>query len=209
MSNAKRATWFASAGRLLRVFNKSQSDYELSDRPALVSERFELVLPEHEPSTDVPAICSRCARSNAAEWHPPAQLFRFLTRTPGGWLPRFDGCAIVASRSGTSRVQSAAHPGLVCEEHRRSGMKPVSSEARHLAEVFTPGRVAKLTPRWSRNPGPGNCASGAELDRGITPSESSQRATLGDAVSSVAHPFRGEAFQALARWCRGNENPQA
>ena len=35
-------------------------------------------------------------------------------------------------------------PGLVCEEHRRSGMKPVSPAARELAERFTRTSLDKL-----------------------------------------------------------------
>ena len=48
--------------------------------------------------------------------------------------------------------QSSAHPGLVCEEHRRAGMKPVSNDARHLAEVFTREGLAKLDAALESQP---------------------------------------------------------
>jgi len=146
---------------LLESFNKSQSDYELSTSLALVSETVELVLPEHEPSEPMFRLILLTVREVERRGNGilPLSYFAFWTVRLAGWLPRFDVCADCGKPFGSKPAyQSAAHPGLVCEEHRRSGMKPVSSEARHLAEVFTREGLPSWTPHWSRNPGPGNCA---------------------------------------------------
>jgi recombinational DNA repair protein (RecF pathway) len=83
----------------------------------------------------------------------PLSYFAFWTVRLAGWLPRFDVCAECAKPFGDRPAyQSAAHPGLVCEEHRRSGMKPVSSDARHLAEVFTREGLAKLDAALESQP---------------------------------------------------------
>jgi len=143
---------------LLESFNKSQSDYELSTSLALVSETVELVLPEHEPSEPMFRLILLTVREVERRGNGilPLSYFAFWTVRLAGWLPRFDVCADCGKPFGDRPAyQSATHPGLVCEEHRRSGMKPVSSEARHLAEVFTREGLAKLdsaleSQPWSR-----------------------------------------------------------
>jgi DNA repair protein RecO (recombination protein O) len=143
---------------LLESFNKSQSDYELSTNLALVSEAVELVLPEHEPSEPMFRLILLTVREVERRGNGilPLSYFAFWTVRLAGWLPRFDVCAECGKPFGKEPAfQAAWHPGLVCEEHRRSGMKPVSSEARHLAEVFTREGLAKLdaaleSQPWSR-----------------------------------------------------------
>jgi DNA repair protein RecO (recombination protein O) len=132
---------------LLESFNKSQSDYELSTSLALVSETVELVLPEHEPSEPMFRLILLTVREVERRGNGilPLSYFAFWTVRLAGWLPRFDVCADCGKPFGTKPAyQSAAFPGLYCEEHRHSGMKPVSSDARQWAEIFTKEGLAKL-----------------------------------------------------------------
>jgi len=60
----------------------------------------------------------------------PLSYFAFWTVRLAGWLPRFNACATCGKPFGKQPAyQAASHPGLLCEEHRRSGMKPVSFAA--------------------------------------------------------------------------------
>jgi DNA repair protein RecO (recombination protein O) len=140
---------------LLESFNKSQSDYELSTSLALVSETVELVLPEHEPSEPMFRLILLTVREVERRGNGilPLSYFAFWTVRLAGWLPRFDVCADCGKPFGKEPAfQAAWHPGLLCEEHRRSGMKSVSSEARHLAEVFTREGLAKLDAALESQP---------------------------------------------------------
>lgn len=143
---------------LLESFNKAQSDYELSTSLALVSETVELVLPEHEPSEPMFRLILLTVREVERRGNGilPLSYFAFWTVRLAGWLPRFDACADCGRAFGTKPAyQSSVFPGLYCDEHRRPGMKPVSNDARHLAEIFTKERLDKLdtaldSQSWAR-----------------------------------------------------------
>ena len=139
----------------LESLNKAQSDHEMNTGLAAVSEIAELVLPEHEASEPMFRLILLTAREieRRGNWLLPLSYFAFWTVRLAGWLPRFDVCAECGKPFGKEPAfQAAWHPGLVCEEHRRSGMKPVSSDARHLAEVFTREGLAKLDAALESQP---------------------------------------------------------
>jgi DNA repair protein RecO (recombination protein O) len=132
---------------LLESFNKSQSDYALSIGLALVSEVVEQVLPEHEASEPMFRLILLTVREieRRSSLGLPLSYFAFWTVRLAGWLPRFDACATCSKPFGNEPAwQASWTPGLLCAEHRRSGMKPVSNEARALAERFTGERLDKL-----------------------------------------------------------------
>jgi DNA repair protein RecO (recombination protein O) len=141
---------------LLDSFNKAQSDYSLSTGLALVSEVAEQVLPEHEANEAMFRLIlltakevERCGASAL-----PLSYFAFWTVRLAGWLPRFDVCAQCGKPLGKGAgYQDRFHPGLYDAEHRRSGMKPVSSEARSLAEVFARQRLDQLDNALAALPG--------------------------------------------------------
>jgi DNA repair protein RecO (recombination protein O) len=124
---------------LLDSFNKAQSDYRLSTGLALVSETVEQVLPEHEVNEAMFRLILLTAKEVERRGAAALSLtyFAFWTVRLAGWLPRFDLCAVCGKPLGKGiAFQDAFHPGLYDAEHRRPGMKPVSHEARELAEVF-------------------------------------------------------------------------
>jgi DNA repair protein RecO (recombination protein O) len=132
---------------LLESFNKSQSDYELSTGLALISEVVEQVLPEHEASEPMFRLILLTVREieRRNSLALPLSYFAFWTVRLAGWLPRFDACATCGKSFGKEPAwQASWTPGLLCAEHRRSGMEPVSYEARVLAERFTGERLDKL-----------------------------------------------------------------
>jgi DNA repair protein RecO (recombination protein O) len=140
---------------LLESFHKAQSDYALSTSLALVSETVELVLPEHEQNEPMFRLILLTVRELERRGNGtlPLSYFAFWTVRLAGWLPRFDVCAECGKPFGKqSAYQAAWHPGLLCEEHRRSGMKPVSVDARHLAEVFARERLDKLDAALESQP---------------------------------------------------------
>jgi DNA repair protein RecO (recombination protein O) len=132
---------------LLESFNKSQSDYGLSTGLAAVSEIIEMVLPEHEVSESMFRLILLSTREleRRASWILPLSYFAFWTVRLAGWLPRFDACSTCGKPFGK---QDAWHgdwlPGLLCDEHRRTGMKPISPGGRELAERFTRTSLDKL-----------------------------------------------------------------
>lgn len=132
---------------LLESLNKSQSDYGLSTGLAAVSEISEMVLPEHEVSESMFRLILLTAREieRRATWPLPLSYFAYWTVRLAGWLPSFDACATCGKAFGKSNAYQADWmPGLVGEEHRRSGMKPVSFEARELAGLFARASLDKL-----------------------------------------------------------------
>jgi DNA repair protein RecO (recombination protein O) len=132
---------------LLESFNKAQSDYSLSTGLALVSEVTEQVLPEHEVNEAMFRLVLLTTREVERRGRTalPISYFAFWTVRLAGWLPRFDVCAMCGRPFGKGMAyQDKFHPGLYDGEHRRSGMKPVSVEARELAEIFAKQRLDQL-----------------------------------------------------------------
>jgi len=132
---------------LLESFHKAQSDYGLSTALAVVSEVTEQVLPEHEVSEAMFRLVLLTAKEieRRANGALPLSYFAFWTVRLAGWLPRFDACATCGKPFGKQPAyQAAFYAGLVCDEHRRSGMKPVSLEGRELAERFTGERLDRF-----------------------------------------------------------------
>jgi DNA repair protein RecO (recombination protein O) len=132
---------------LLESFNKAQSDYVLSTGLAVVSEISELVLPEHEVAEPMFRLILLAAREieRRADWSLALSYFAFWTVRLGGFLPRFDRCAVCGEAFG-SRAAFHAHwePGLVCEKDRRSGMLSLPPSARQLAETFATQRLDRI-----------------------------------------------------------------
>ena len=141
---------------LLDSFHKAQSDYALSTGLALVSEAAERVLPEHEVNESMFRLVLLTVREieRRASLVLPLSYFAFWTVRLAGWLPRFGVCAVCGKPFGKgSAYQGPYHPGLYDAEHRRSGMKPVSFEARELAEVFTKQRLDQFEEALGTLPG--------------------------------------------------------
>ena len=132
---------------LLESFHKTQSDYGLSTGLALISEICELVLPEHEVSEPMFRLILLTVREieKARSWPLPLSYFAFWTVRLGGWLPRFDRCALCeASFGGRAAYYGSSDPGLVCEKCRHPGMKPLHTEGRKLAERYTGERLDRM-----------------------------------------------------------------
>ena len=91
---------------LIESFNKAQSNYELSTGLAVVSEISELVLPEHEVAESMFRLILLVAREieRTGDWAVPLSYFGFWTVKLGGWLPRFDRCALCSKPLGTSQA---------------------------------------------------------------------------------------------------------
>jgi len=141
---------------LLDSFHKAQSDYALGTGLALVSETAERVLPEHEVNEAMFRLILLTVREieRRASLALPLSYFAFWTVRLAGWLPRFDVCAVCGKPFGKgSAYQGPHHPGLYDAEHRRSGMKPVSFEARELAEIFTKQRLDQFEEALGTLPG--------------------------------------------------------
>jgi DNA repair protein RecO (recombination protein O) len=124
---------------LLESFHKAQSDYSLSTGMALISEIAELVLPEHEVAEPMFRLVLLTAREvvRTGDWTLPASYFAFWTVRLGGWLPQFDRCAACGTSFGAQPAFHAVwNPGLLCENCKRPGMKPLHREGRQLGERF-------------------------------------------------------------------------
>jgi DNA repair protein RecO (recombination protein O) len=131
----------------LGSLNKAQSDYELSTGLALVSEVAEMVLPDHEVSESMFRLILLVSQEidRRATLSLTLSYFAFWTVRLAGWLPRFDGCATCGKPFGEAPAYQAQWlPGLYCDDHRQSGMKAVSAEARRLAEIFSKERLDRL-----------------------------------------------------------------
>ncbi len=132
---------------LLESFHTAQSDYALSTGFAVVSEIVELVLPEQEASEPMFRLVLLTAREieRRGALRLALAYFAFWTVRLAGWLPSFVACSVCGKAFGSQDAwQSAFRPGLVDQEHRASGMKPVSRQARELAERFTKIRLDQL-----------------------------------------------------------------
>jgi DNA repair protein RecO (recombination protein O) len=132
---------------LVESFHKSQSDYGLSTGLAMISEISELVLPEHEVSEPMFRLILLAAQEieRTGQWDLPLAYFSFWTVRLGGWLPRFDRCTSCGAPFGSQPAFYDKHqPGLFCERCRRTGMKPLHLEARHLAELFASERLDRV-----------------------------------------------------------------
>jgi DNA repair protein RecO (recombination protein O) len=132
---------------LLESFHKAQSDYSLSTGLAVVSEIAELVLPEQETNEAMFRLILLTAREVERRGGSALALsyFAFWTVRLAGWLPRFDVCAKCGKAFGQgSAYESAHYAGLLDSEHRLPGMRPVSAEARSLAEVYAKQKLDAL-----------------------------------------------------------------
>jgi DNA repair protein RecO (recombination protein O) len=132
---------------LIESFNKAQSDYGLSTGLAVVSEISELVLPEHEVAEPMFRLILLVAREieRTADWALPLSYFGFWTMKLGGWLPRFDRCAICSETLGDGPAFYAPwEPGLICQKCRRPGMRPLHYAGRQLADVFSTQRLDRI-----------------------------------------------------------------
>jgi len=141
---------------LLASFHKAQSDYQLNTGLALVSEVSERVLPDHEVNESMFRLILLTAREveRRASWALPLSYFAFWTVRLAGWLPRFEVCAVCGKPFGKGGAYQGPHyPGLYDAEHRRSGMKPVSTEARNLAGVFARQGLEQLEEALGELPG--------------------------------------------------------
>ena len=141
---------------LLESFHKAQSDYSLSTGLAVVSEIAELVLPEHETNEAMFRLILLTAREVERRGGSALALsyFAFWTVRLAGWLPRFDVCAKCGKSFGQgSAYESSHHVGLLDSEHRLPGMKPVSVEARSLAEVYAKQKLDALDDGLAALPG--------------------------------------------------------
>ena len=132
---------------LLESFNKSQSDYGLSTGLAAVSEIAELVLPERETAESMFRLILLTAREieRTGNWPVPLSYFAFWTVRLGGYLPRMDRCSNCGA---LFAAQPAFHAkweeGLLCDKCRRPGMRPLSVEARNLAERYAGEKLDKV-----------------------------------------------------------------
>lgn len=133
---------------LLESFHKAQSDYGLSTGLALVSEISELVLPEHEVAEPMFRLILLTAREieKTGTCSLPLSYFAFWTVRLGGWLPRFDRCAVCESSFGSrAAYHDSTEAGLLCESCRRPWMKALHGEGRELAERFAGERLDRIT----------------------------------------------------------------
>jgi DNA repair protein RecO (recombination protein O) len=141
---------------LLDSLYKAQSDYGLSTGLAVISEIAERVLPEHEVSEAMFRLILLAGREveRRADWRLPLSYFAFWTVRLGGWLPRFDRCALCGAGFGAGPAYYGAHQaGLFCGKCRRPGMKALHGEARALAERFTGERLDRMADDRSARSG--------------------------------------------------------
>jgi DNA repair protein RecO (recombination protein O) len=131
----------------LESFHRSQTDYALSTGLAVVSEVAEQVLPEHEGAEAMFRLILLTAKeiNRTGDSKMPVAYFSFWTVRLGGWLPRFDRCATCGKLFGSKPAYySRWEAGLLCEDCRMSGMRPLSKDARELAERFTVEKLDRI-----------------------------------------------------------------
>ena len=132
---------------LLESFHKAQSDYALSTGLAVVSEVAEQVLPEHETQEAMFRLVLLTVREieRTAAWQLPLSYFAFWTVRLGGYLPPFDRCSSCGAALGDRPAFHASwEAGLLCEQCRRAGMRPLHAAGRKLAERFATEKLDKL-----------------------------------------------------------------
>ena len=133
---------------LLDSLYKAQSDYGLGTGLAVISEIAELVLPEHEVSEAMFRLILLAGREveRRADWRLPLSYFAFWTVRLGGWLPRFDRCALCgAGFDAGGAYYGAERAGLFCGKCRGPGMRGLEREARALGERFTSERLDRMS----------------------------------------------------------------
>ena len=132
---------------LLESFHKAQSDYGLSTGLAMISEIAERVLPEQEVADAMFRLLLLAAREveRRASWQLPLAYFALWTVRLGGWLPPLDRCAICDSAFGERQAfHYSQSPGLVCENCRKPGMRPLSKGGREFAEIFATRKLDQI-----------------------------------------------------------------
>ena len=132
---------------LLESFHKAQSDYGLSTGLAAISEIAERVLPEQEVADPMFRLLLLAAREveRRACWQLPLTYFAFWTVRLGGWLPSFERCAICGVAFGERPAFHHSHsPGLLCENCRKPGMRPLGKAGRELAELFATRKLDEI-----------------------------------------------------------------
>lgn len=135
---------------LLESFHKAQSDYALSTGLAVVSEVAEQVLPERETAEAMFRLLLLTVREieRTGDWKLPLAYFAFWTVRLGGYLPPLDRCAKCGRAVGEDPAFRAPwEAGLLCENCRRGGMKPLHVEGRKLAGQFTSQKLDQLQMR--------------------------------------------------------------
>jgi DNA repair protein RecO (recombination protein O) len=132
---------------LLESFHRAQSDYGLSTGLAMISEIAERVLPEQEVSEPMFRLVLLVAREveRRASWQLPLAYFAFWTVRLGGWLPPFDRCAICGKTFGEHPgFHFSQSSGLLCQECRKPGMRPLGKRGRELGEVFAAKKLDQI-----------------------------------------------------------------
>ena len=139
------------------------------------------MLPEHEVSESMFRLILLTGRQieHRGSWSLPLCYFAFWTVRLAGWLPRFNICSTCGKAFGKQNAYQADwFPGLACEEHRRSGMKPVSPQARELAERFTRTSLDKLDLGPEFELPSGNCVRQDSAGSSITRKKNCVHATM-------------------------------
>src|SRR5438876_8844320 len=132
---------------LLESFHRAQSDYGLSTGLALISEVSERVLPEQEVAEPMFRLLLLAAREvdRRGSWQLPLAYFAFWTVRLGGWLPPLDRCAECGTGLGEHPgFHFSQSPGLLCENCRKPGMRPLSKRGSALAEVFAGKKLDQI-----------------------------------------------------------------
>jgi DNA repair protein RecO (recombination protein O) len=132
---------------LLESFHKAQSDYGLSTGLAVISEIAERVLPEHEVTEAMFRLLLLAAREveRRGSWQLPLAYFAFWTVRLGGWLPPFDRCANCGTALGGSPgFHFSQSAGLLCEDCKHPGMRPLGKRGRELAGVFAVKKLDQI-----------------------------------------------------------------
>ncbi len=132
---------------LLESFHRAQSNYGLSTGLALISEIAERVLPEHEVAEPMFRLLVLVAREveRLGSWPLPLAYFAFWTVRLGGWLPPLDKCAACGAGLGAhAGFHFSQSSGLLCENCRKPGMRPLGKRGRDAAEAFAGQKLDQI-----------------------------------------------------------------